>query len=304
MKVKRWVSILAIAFFPVAAHADTTCPLVTIGSAAVFFKKATSYGSRIVPDSLSVQLTAVGRPLRDSRLLFVALDSAVDSLGKDLVPAPGTVARDYLFSGSNSMMMPGDPVVMDFRSGQTGRPNDLAQFYLQVLAPSGADTTIAQLKGTAYFYLPNRDPKSVLTISDIPSKLGQQVHSSPAQSGEVSVTLYSEQQFLKLIDRPNVSSSKTPDILDGLALQIKGISAEVLDIRVVDASDKEIPRAAGNRARMKDYSPKFEGEVRRIFFKDSLPEGAKLVIFLRTPESIIQVPFELDDLKSTTTEKK
>lgn len=304
MKIKSLLGILAIALLPVSTHADTTCPLVTIGSASVYFKKETAYGRRVVPDSLSVQLTAAGRPLRDSRLVFLTLDSVVDTAGKDLVPAPGTVARDYLFSGSNSLMMPGDPVVLDFRRGEKGRPNDLANFYLQVLAPSGAATTIAQLKGTAHFYLPNRDPNSVLTISDIPLKLGQKIYSSATQGGEVSVTLYSEEQFAKLINRPERAGSKGPDVIDGLALHIEGISAEVLDIRVVDANDQEIASSAGNRAPMKNYAAELDGEIRRVFFKDPLPERAKLTIFLRTSKSILPVPFKLDDLKSMNTENR
>ena len=194
---------------------------------------------------------------------------------------------------------------------KTGADKNRASVYLRVDNPSRAAQSLRQIAGHIELYLPQRDPKSVVTVANIGQKSGQTLDDATLKEADLKITFLDKAQVERLkaeILNPPATPQIRPDLqVFGRAIR-EAMGAELLKndrlnpkapvLRIEDPQGRLVDIAfegAQGQPLKSGVSVGFQGH--KIYqFEQPLPPDARLKISVATPQSVVEVPFDLKEI--------
>jgi len=254
---------------------------------------------------LEIELRLIGDSLADAKALRVFLDKAVDETGRDLID-PENKEPEFEEIGSYGR---GDKVD------------------LQMKNPSRKALFVKEISGRVEIYIPKRDPKASIVLTNALKNTGQNVPNPALKAAGIELTVWTKEQYdarrkteearlKKEIEEKRKQAKEAGELddpseamLDGLmkifggmfstlsemgensiALQVTDTKGKLINIEFEDAAGKPISRQGSSSFGSS------QTKTRIYEFEEKLPSNARIRLNVMTPRSIVTSPFNLTNI--------
>ena len=291
--MNRWMCLicaLLLAYLGATARADDTKVTVdTIND----YRYSTD---NLSPSRLSVALDIESASVAHARAVRGVLSSATDNTGQQL-------ADDQKYRDKWSALRP---------------DSKRANLSLGANNPPRAAQTLREIAGRVEFYFPQRDPKSVVKVENIGARAGQTLDDATLKAADLGISV-SDKAQVKLLQAEMVAPLPPPQssgmnavrtiLLQEFARRLlENSSADLVQndqlnprfvvLRLQDPRlrlvDIEFETAQGQPLKS-DSSFGFK-DTKFYKFDAPLPPNARLQIYVATPQSVVDVPFEIKNI--------
>lgn len=246
---------------------------------------------------LEIELKVFGDILSDAKAIKLRVDKAVDETGKSIVREDQSETNFSELSESDQ---------------------NVAKIELKLKNPARQAATIREITGSFEFFVPSKDPASTVTVTDISKMVGSPLSVPALKAAGIDVTLWNKAQYdvkrkaeeekLKRA-QAQAKQAKTEDEIaqalvqlfgslfaslgnmgeEDIALQIKDPQSKIVAIEFQDSNGNSI---SSGRMSMGDSK-----EQTRIYdFREKLPAGSRMKIYILTAKSVVKAPFRLDNV--------
>ena len=243
--------------------------------------------------NLSIYLGLKGQTPDQSRAKRAVATSVTDNTGQQLVTDEERYQSDWHVSDeadSTFSREESEKILREFPSLR-----NFANIEFEVKSPARAAQSLREVVGYVEFYYPQRDPKAVVTISNIGRNSGQNLDNATLKAANLKLAFLSANQVKRLPkgkDKANVwLSTLGQEYLDDLEPDQLLVSLEDPRARLVSI---EVETAQGQIIEG-DGSFSSDGLTTYDFEKPIL-SNARLKIYVATPKSVETVPFKLSDV--------
>ncbi len=236
---------------------------------------------------LEVELKLSGDGLADAKSMRVAVQTATDDTGRNLI----------------------DPEKMSDRFESIDSAGSRNLLTLKLKNPARKAVTVKEITGTLELLVPKLDPESTVAIEDFQQKTGAPFDVPALQRTKVSVIAWNKAQYEAARAAKKAADAKKPQGLgealgsafgemfgfghleeNGIAIQVDDPDAKFVELEFQDAGGKKLESNGRSSTKSNKVTTMFYD------FSHQLPENAKLVIYLSTPKALVKVPVELKDV--------
>ena len=250
-----------------------------VADGATDFRKA---GDAAGLNSLGITLKITADEVARARSVMATVTSAVDERGQSLMDI--------------------DSSLMIWRDLGRSADKGTVSGYLDLKSPARADKKVREITGRVEFYDPARDPRSIVTIADIGAHIGQTL-TDPTLKAAGLEFIYLDKAHLGLTKkRATKPATAGPSKVDKdieqflvaalnedkttLALISKNSTGRLVDIEIETAQGQLL------KNRLASITP----ELLTYQYREEIPKGARLKIYVATPQSVTKIPFKLSDV--------
>jgi hypothetical protein len=258
--------------------------------------------------SLTVQLNIEGEDARSVASARARVTSVVDDTGKSLVQDPS----------SKTMTVGGD-------SWQHARENSPPSVRLELASPTRKAKTLTSLEGVLETYLPSRDPAATVKIDRIAAKKDKPLTVPALASQRIRIQVLSKEGLEAEKKRAEAKKKAEAEkkkkaagkkegfegmaeaMAEGLADAFGGMFERLfmtagdndLILKVDDPGKKlfAFDLAAVDGKPINSYGTMEMENYRIVRMFEPIPEGASLLVRLKTAKSFAETPFTLANLK-------
>lgn len=246
---------------------------------------------------LEIELKVFGDILSDAKAIRLKVDTATDETGKSIIKERQEQSDFDELSESDQ---------------------NVAKVTLKLSNPARQAATIREITGYFEFFSPSKDPASTVTVSNITKAVGSPVNSPALKAAGIEVTLWSKAQFdaKKKIEEEKLKKAqaqaekaKTEDEVAQALIQLFGslfsslanMDEEDIALQIKDPQSKivsiEFQGAGGNAISSGRMSMGGRAEQTRVYdFKEKLPAGAVMKIYILTAKAVVKAPFRLENI--------
>ena len=244
---------------------------------------------------LSITLGVKSQTPTGARATRGVATSVIDGTGQQLVDAE-KYQTDWDFNEKNSE---GEWAAKNKALGeklfkQFPFFKNFADVDIEVKNPARAAQTLREIAGRIEYYYPERDPKSVVIVKNVGTNAGQNLDNATLKTASIKLAFLTanrakhlpkgkaREMWLEAVDEDTLDDLKP----DQLLVRLEDPRARLVAIEVETAQGQTI-ESEGNSG---------SDDVTTYDFNKPIAFNARLKIYVATPKSVTEVPFQLNDV--------